>query len=96
MTDQNGVLIISNIKGDNYSVAGFYKGFSAMKKIALPEGEKRLYELSLPVFMELLGVPFSFPAFLGLIIGTLILVITLAIIVIEYSRWRRLQLLKER
>jgi hypothetical protein len=38
--------------------------------------------------MEIAGVPFTFSAFLGLIIGLIILVIVLVIISSEYIRWR--------
>jgi hypothetical protein len=48
----------------------------------------RAVEISLPPYMEIAGVPFTFAAFLGLIIGLIILVIVLVIILTEYARWR--------
>jgi hypothetical protein len=93
LTDQNGMLIIPNIKGSNYSITGFYKGFTSIKKIVLPEGQRRLYKLSFPVYVEILGIPFELLTFIFFIIGIILLMIVLAVIVTEYSHWRRLRLL---
>lgn len=94
LTDQNGMLIIPNVKGANYSISGFYKGFTVVKKIALLEGQRRLYVLSFPVFIELLGIPFDFPSFVCFLIGVVLLIIVLAIIIVEYSNLRKAKLLR--
>ncbi|MEM2332894.1 MAG: hypothetical protein QXF28_08300 [Nitrososphaerota archaeon] len=88
-TDAGGFLEITKLPLSDYSVEAEWKGFkgeAAATRDDLTAG--RAVEISLPPYMEIAGVPFTFAAFLGLIIGLVILVIVLVIILTEYARWR--------
>jgi len=88
VSDMNGVIVISNVKGGRYLISGFYKGFKSEKLILLPEGEARLYELTFPVFIEIGGVPLTFGAFPALMVGVILLIIIIVVIISEYIRWK--------
>ena len=92
LTDQNGLLIIQNVGRGNYTLIGFYKGYSVRKIIAVLDKEERLYNLSFPIFVEIYGVPFDFPTFIALIVGLILLIIVIGAIISEYNYWRKIQL----
>jgi len=92
ITDQNGLLIIQKIKEGNYTIAGFYKGYSVRKIISVPNKEERLYNLSFPVFIELFEIPLDFNAFVAFIVGLILLLIVIVIMINEYLNWRKIQL----
>jgi hypothetical protein len=88
-TDAGGFLEITKLPLSDYTVEAEWKGFrgeATATRDDLMAG--RAVEISLPPYMEIAGVPFTFAAFLGLIIGLIILVIVLVIILTEYARWR--------
>jgi len=85
-----GLLIFRNFKEGSYVVSGYYKGYTVEKKIFVQN--QRGYELTFPVFIEVFGVPMSFPLFVIFSIGVVLLIIVLAVMINEYSFWRRIQL----
>jgi hypothetical protein len=88
-TDVGGFLEVPNLPLADYKAIAEYKGFrgeATATRDDLTAG--RAVEISLPPYIEIAGVPFTFSAFLGLIIGLIILVIVLVIISSEYIRWR--------
>ncbi|MCX8192702.1 MAG: carboxypeptidase-like regulatory domain-containing protein, partial [Nitrososphaeria archaeon] len=88
-TDEGGFLEIPKLPLSDYTVEAEWKGFKGSKpatKEDLTAG--RAVEIVLEPYMEIAGVPFTFSAFLGLIIGLIILVIVLVVILSEYIRWR--------
>ena len=88
ISDINGMIIIPFMRAGEYKIYGNYKGFTSSKIIFVPEGQKRLYELRFPVYMEVLGIPLTFGALIALVIGVIILIIVITITISEYLRWR--------
>jgi len=85
-----GLLIFRNFKEGVYVVSGYYKGYTVEKRIFVQN--QRGYELTFPVFVEVFGVPMNFPLFVIFLTGLVLLIIVLAVIISEYSFWRRIQL----
>ena len=85
-----GLLIFRNFKEGSYVVSGYYKGYTVEKRIFVQN--QHGYDLTFPVFVEVFGVPMSFPLFVIFLIGVVLLIIVVAVIISEYSFWRRIQL----
>lgn len=74
----------------SYEVEASYKGFRGEAKFNAEEVRVgRVAVIELPPYMEVGGIVFTFHVFLAAVLASILLIISIAVLLYEYTEWRR-------
>jgi len=88
--DENGIATATQLIAGDYEVLADYKGFTG--SVQVPSSDlvsQRTITVQLAAYAEVLGMTLTFWTFMALMATIVVLVVAIAILIVEYSHWRR-------
>jgi len=88
--DENGIATAIQLVAGDYEVLADYRGFRGSAQVSSSDlVSQKMINIQLAAYAEVLGVTLTFWTFIALIAMVVVLIIAIAVLIVEYSNWRR-------